>query len=139
MNYLCHDCALRKGLIYNNSSTNLTGSRYQLEKYIKHTSPTRNYDINSIFVINKYDKYREYIVNAEHSGSVEIDDQNRVNIIWVAGEKTGAVYKNGNHEFDHNSIKVVLNSFPGKIHALTTGSNGFCSENCIECGRIIIR
>jgi hypothetical protein len=47
------------------------------------------------------------MVNSICSGSVEIDNQGRMNIVWLAGEKTGTTYLNGSFLTDNNSVKVV--------------------------------
>jgi hypothetical protein len=47
--------------------------------------PSTTYKINSIFNTNDYDKFKNYIIDTIHSGSVEIDSCGRMNIVWIAG------------------------------------------------------
>jgi len=86
--YYCHKCAEILDLLPANTELNYTGSIVQLDKFIKHTMPTASYKINSVFQTNDYDQFKNYMVNSICSGSVEIDNLGRMNIVWVAGEKT---------------------------------------------------
>ncbi|HAQ71563.1 MAG TPA: hypothetical protein DCR48_11370 [Flavobacteriales bacterium] len=90
--YYCHKCAEIIDLLPANTELNYTGSIVQLDKFIKHTMPTASYKINSVFQTNDYDQFKNYMVNSICSGSVEIDNLGRMNIVWVAGEKTGTTY-----------------------------------------------
>lgn len=137
--YYCHECALKLGLITNHDNTNFTGSfSPQLEKFIKHTQPLHYYNINSIFDKIDYLDYKDYIVNTLASGSVEIDNKNRTNIVWVAGKTTGVAIINNQLDIPVDAVKVVLQDDVLKIHAFATGSLGLRQETCIECGCIIV-
>jgi hypothetical protein len=86
--YYCHDCAIRLKEWIPATPTNLTGTYYQLEKYIKHTSPITSYNFNSIFTDPASATYSNFIVSAVASGNLEIDDLGRKNLVWVASAHT---------------------------------------------------
>jgi hypothetical protein len=56
MKNYCHDCAIRKGLINPIDSTtiSLTGTSYQLEKFVKHTAPLQYGGVVSVFFWQDY-------------------------------------------------------------------------------------
>lgn len=136
--YYCHKCAALKGYFSNYYSSEPVGSTYQLDKFIKHTTPDPNYRSNSVFNSPSTDVYKKYIVNASCSGSVEIDDYGRKNTIWVAGENVGALHQNGIPILPHDSVKVVLSTDPNKIHGYSVNSEDFSTQVCIECGTTTI-
>jgi len=74
--FFCHSCSV-SGLVTPAMPTSLTGTSYQLEKFIKHTAPTVTYPINSIFDDPTYDTYSGYIVTGTISGLLEIDNYGR--------------------------------------------------------------
>jgi len=137
--YYCHECAIKLNLLSNNYPvTNFTGSSEQLRKFIKHTTPTQSYDINSIFNDKTYSNYKDYIVNTLASGSVEIDDKNRKNIVYCAGKNIGFTYISGSIQIPTDAVKVVLYHNSYKIHSYPTGSAGFVNNVCDNCGKNII-
>lgn len=138
--YYCHECSIKLKLLNDKYPiTNFTGSSEQLEKFIKHTSPTQSYDINSIFNDKSYDNYRDYIVNTLASGSVEIDNQNRKNIIYCAGKNIGFTNISGSIQIPTDAVKVVLYQNDYKVHSYPTGSAGFVNVLCDNCGKNIIK
>ena len=132
--YYCHKCAESLGFLPTKIEMNYTGSLVQLDKFIKHTMPSTTYKINSIFNTNDYDKFKNYIIDTIHSGSVEIDSCGRMNIIWIAGEKTGATYINGSFLTDNNSVKVVKSWDCNEIHCFPTSSADLEFKKCSNCG-----
>jgi len=96
MTYYCSDCAAKRGYLQVVDSTNdFTGSigSYLHNKFSKHTTiPIPGIGIVSIFNSSDYDTYKEYILDTSNSGSVEIDDQNRVNVVWVAHKQIGQTF-----------------------------------------------
>src|SRR5690349_21403680 len=94
--HYCHDCALKLGLVvpYDTSVINLTGSIYQLGKFMKHTIPATYAGYLSVFNRPDYADYLSYTVATSVSGSVEIDAQGRTNLIWYAGKHTGMTFEN---------------------------------------------
>lgn len=135
--YYCLKCASELG----HSSPevgNLTGSAYQLNKFVKHTLPEETYNYNSIFDEKDYVSYENYTVNTLNSGSLEIDDQGRKNFVWIADNNVGALYEDGEFEVSNDAIKVVLPYDENKIHSFPTGSAGIKSAECSNCGDPII-
>ncbi|MEI6122331.1 MAG: hypothetical protein WCQ95_01760 [Bacteroidota bacterium] len=138
-NYYCHQCAEILGFLPANNVLNYTGSAVQLDKFIKHTMPTASYKINSIFQSNDYVQYKDYMVNSICSGSVEIDNFGRMNIVWIAGEKTGATYITGSFITDNNSVKVVKSWDCNEIHGYPTSSDDLELKICSNCGRNAVK
>ena len=138
--YYCHTCAAIKGWMTAASPASLTGTEYQLEKYIKHTTASASaaYPIVSIFDNPSYDIYRVHVVNTSASGSLEIDDQGRRNLIWVAGQQVGFTVREGKIVTPDNAVKVVLYNSEWKIHAFPTSSDRFETRRCMECGKLIV-
>ena len=136
--YYCHSCGRSLGHFQNIKTSSLTGSTYQLEKLIKHHFPDSKYPFHSIFNSPSTEMYRNYVVSASCSGGIEIDDKGRRNIIWVAGKKIGASYKNGIFHKPQDAIKVVQSSDPDKIHAFTESSTKFTTQFCSNCGSTVV-
>lgn len=139
--YYCHKCALTLptfSSIVEVDKLNLTGSLYQLSKFIKHTTPKVLLGRISVFDTPKYEGYRDYSVNTSASGSVEVDSNGRTNIIWYAGSNIGVTYNSGRFECDADSIKVVLSHDGNKIHAFPVNSIAYDSKKCKICGKEIL-
>lgn len=112
----------------------LTGTTYQLEKFIKHTAPTGSYPILSVFSDPAYETYRDYVVTTTVSGSAQIDDRGRTNLLWLAGQPVGATFKNGQFVFPTDTILVVWHDDQSKIHAFPVSSTEYGPANCANCG-----
>lgn len=137
--YYCHECSIKMGLLTNEiEKIKPSGTGYQLEKYYKHTVPPECSGTISIFEKDENKKYKEYFINSMASGCVEIDGHGRKNIVWVAGEKQGLMFKDGSLMNDVDCVKVVLPDDPKKIHAFPTGSNSLSTEICTKCGKSIV-
>lgn len=137
--YLCHECAIKKRILNNEiGDFDPSGTKYQLDKFYKHTVPPKCLDTVSIFDISENKKYKKYIVNTLASGCVEFDDQGRKNIVWIAGETQGYMFKNAVLQGDIDGVKVVLPDDPEKMHAFPTGSADLSTKKCMICGRKII-
>ena len=136
--YYCHKCSAELCLLNSIDNLNLTGSSYQLSKYLKHTVPNTQYGLLSVFDSGSYNHYKDYIVNNMVSGSVEIDSKSRTNVIWFAGKNTGVSYLNGNVISSPDTVKVVLSHDNEKIHAYPTSSNDIKQDTCDKCGEMII-
>jgi len=136
--YYCHECSILLGLVTPNLPESLTGTSYQLEKYIKHTAPTGIYPTNSVFDITDYEDYRDFVVTTTVSGTAQVDDYGRVNLFWVAGREIGATYDNGKFILPDDSVFVVLHDQEQFIHAFPVSSSGFHAATCARCGRPII-
>lgn len=136
--YYCHKCSSEKGFLSSVDNFNFTGSSYQLDKFLKHTVPNNQTGLLSVFDSGCYDQYKNHIVNTMASGSTEIDDSNRKNIVWFAGSNKGLSFRDGTLEMATDSVKVVLYDNDYKIHAFPTSSNDIQQMKCEECGNDII-
>ena len=136
--YYCHECAIKRGMLNNEiGDFNPTGTQYQLEKFYKHTVPTKHSDMVSFFDMSDNKKYKDYFLNTLASGSVEIDDKGRKNIVWVAEKEQGYRFTDGKITGD-DGVKVVLADDPEKIHAYPTGSADLSTKKCEICEKDII-
>lgn len=133
----CHSCATHLGLIQPSDFITLTGTSYQLEKYVKHTVPTGTYSINSVFADPTYEKYSQYVVTTMASGSAVVDERGRVNLLWIAGEQTGATYEDDDLVLPTNGVFVVWHEDETKIHAFPVDTTQFTDARCQCCGRQI--
>jgi hypothetical protein len=131
--YYCHLCCRTLGLIAPADASAINASGYVLEKFIKHTAPTGTYPVNSVFDNTDWHKYKDYAVVTAASGCLEIDDQNRKNLIYFAGERTGLRYDNGQFTCPCSGVKLVraenvtrLHPFPSDFHPE--------SRQCANCG-----
>ncbi len=133
----CLECTTTLGLVNPAVPISLTGTSYQLAKFIKHTAPTGTYPTNSVFDTTDYDAYRDYIVTTTVSGSSQIDGYGQVNLFWVAGRKIGATYQDGVFAFPDDAVCVVLHDRDQHIHAYPIASSGFNTTVCAHCGKPI--
>lgn len=122
----------------NPAATWSTGSKEQLEKFVKHTAPTEIYSVNSVFDTEDAAVVRDYVVNTLVSGSVEIDAQGRKNIVWLASERTGVTFYGSNVVAETDAVKVVLHHDAFKIHPYPTGSGEFATAKCAKCGAAVV-
>src|SRR5258708_2639502 len=116
--YYCHVCGQALCLIkpIDIYGINMTGNypsqpytpRTPLEKYFKHTNYTGQSGIVSVYNTPDYETYRQYGINTYLSGCVEVDHENRTNLLWYAGKDIGLRYKNGAIEWPEDTVKLVL-------------------------------
>ena len=133
--YYCHECSVLLGILPGKiDDFNPTGSIKQLEKYYKHTVPSNDRGINSIFDLTDNKKYKDYLINTLVSGSVEIDEKDNTNVVWIAGRKTGFTLKNGKFYCKDDSVKVVYHDDKIRIHGFPTGSAKISEGFCLMCG-----
>jgi hypothetical protein len=133
--YYCRQCYTSLELLPHQApSASLTGTHYQLERFIKHTDPTGTYSINSVFDDPTYSAYRDYIVTGTMSGFLEVDDRNRNNLIWYAGKSTGIEYQDGVFSAPTNGVKIVLSHDETRIHAFPIASQPNLINYCQNCG-----
>jgi hypothetical protein len=138
--YYCHECAFKLGFIGTIPSTiNVLGSTYQVDKFIKHTIPSTIHNFASIFTDPSTLTYQGYVVNAHASGSYEIDDSGRGNIILVAGPSVGAAYNKGTFVAPQDAVRIVLSSDPLRLHAFPVYSTNLSSVACENCSNPIIK
>jgi len=134
--YYCHNCGAP--IFGAPMTSNILGSTYQLNKFMKHTIPSTGYDLNSIFSDPSTTKYQNYIVSASCSGSYDLDDMGQTNILWVAGRQIGAQLDHGNFILPEDSIKIVLYSDLQRIHAYPVSCTGFSTGTCEVYGKPIV-
>jgi hypothetical protein len=116
----------------------LARTQYQLQKFIKHTTPENLAGLVSVFENPTYKQYKVYTVNTSASGSVEIDDRGRTNVVWYAGNDIGITYQNGSFVTTSDTVKVVLHSNAYKIHSFPVDSFVYEKKKCEKCGRDIL-
>jgi hypothetical protein len=106
--YFCHECARASGRLPSLPPT-LTGSVYQVDKFLKHTRVPSVSDagVVSVFDNPDHDYILNYAITASVSGTLQIDDHGRENMIWIAGERTGWRYEDGRLVQPENAVKLV--------------------------------
>ena len=114
---------------------NLTGTNYQLEKYIKHTKPPTQKGLITILENPDYESYRGYIVTGTISGMLQIDNRDRKNFIWYGGYQTGFEYIDGNYVAPVSGIKIVCPEDDQHIHAYPVAGISGLIYNCTLCGK----
>jgi hypothetical protein len=139
MKHYCHQCAIRLGLIapIDPITQNITGSQYQFEKFVKHTAPTNYKGLLSVFFTQDFPQYQNYTINGTVSGSLQIDDLNRKNLIWYAGRDVGITYENGLYKVPNDAVKVVLSDISTGIHAFPVNFELQYVERCLSCDRVL--
>jgi len=107
---------------------------------MKHSMPPplSGGSIVSVFSIADYPTYRDYVVNAMASGSTEVDDQGRRNVVWYAGKNIGVTYSGSAFTASSDTVKVVLAHDSTKVHAFPVESGPLRMEKCADCDRDII-
>jgi hypothetical protein len=134
--YYCRSCAIASGLIDRSllPSVNATGSPYQVDKFLKHTQTGYyGHGAVSLFDNPSYDTYKGYVISASLSGSLEVDDQNRRNLVVWAGQKIGVYYDPilGTVIYPESGVKLVLQQESGSFHAFTC--NPPTGSTCSVC------
>jgi hypothetical protein len=137
MKYYCPECAVHLNLVnpIDAATQNLTGSNYQLEKFVKHTAPIEYHGLISGFFWQDYPLYRDFTISGSIAGIVQIDDQNRRNLIWYAGRDIGITYENGTYKLPNDAVKVVLSDNPTGIHAFPVNFELQYATLCLRCAR----
>jgi hypothetical protein len=138
---LCHQCGISQGLIspHPDETLNLTGTTYKYDKYMKHTAPHNQPGFISVFDDPTYEAYRNYYINASYSGCVEIDDNNRVNIVWYAGEENGVSEDEGVPIINTDSVKIVLFDDRNRVHCYPVASGTtLAATSCELCGSPVV-
>lgn len=135
--YYCHQCSISGSLVTPANPSSLTGTHYQLGKFIKHTSPTASYNLNSVFADPTYQAYSGYVVNTIASGLLEVDNQGCKNLIWFAGSQNGVEYRSGLFTAPTKGVKVVWPESDSKLHAFPIAASPQRIEGCFSCGKQI--
>ncbi len=92
----------------------------------------------SVFDDSTYDAYANYSVDTAVSGSVEIDDANRRNIVWVASKQVGQLFVGGVLQGGVDAVKLVLLQDATKVHTYPTSSADIHASSCADCGTSIL-
>lgn len=139
MKSYCHSCAIASGIVKPSIQSNLSGTSYQLDKFLKHTAPAAAYwGINSVFDDPSFESYKNYIVTTQASGTAQIDDRGRINMVWYAGSGIGAVHQGGEFKISATAVKLVLPNDDSKVHAFPIKlSRALESSKCELCGASI--
>jgi len=133
--YYCHACAR----IESHVSPVIPGSglgpanTYQLEKFMKHTTSTGVYALNSVFNDPSWPTYQNYLVAGAASGCLQIDDVGRKNLLFFAGKETGLTYQSGAYHTSCSGVIVVCSENASKIHAFPSSIPAE-SQVCARCG-----
>jgi len=135
---LCWTYANAEGYLASVQTSNLLGTSYQLDKFVKHTRPTWVIGVNSVFNDPTTSAYQKYIVNSAASGSVATDRWCLVTFVWYAGKMVGATYKNGVYQFSNDAVKIVLPYNAQKVHAYSVSTTGYRALGCAKCTRPIL-
>ena len=136
--HYCHDCSRMSGLItpLPLASGPAPTSGYQLDKYVEHTVSGMTGKLKGIFNSGSWEAYQGYMVDAINSGCLEIDDQNRKNLVILAGKETGVTFQSGEFVAPCSGVKVVLSELSGRIHGFPFDVIKE-SQVCAGCGRRI--
>jgi hypothetical protein len=135
--YYCHECARKHNLIapvLPVSGLVPASGTYSLEHFIKHTVPTKDYALNSVFNDPRWSTYQNYLVAGAASGCLQIDDQGRKNLVFFAGKETGLTFQSGAATISCSGVIVVCSETSGKIHAFPS-SLAAESQVCALCGK----
>lgn len=112
----------------------MTGSAYQLGKFLKHTLPPTAGGAISVFDEPSYEAYASYSIDAAVSGSLEIDDHGRRNITWVASKQVGTLFHGGVLQGGVDAVKIVLPHDALRVHTYPTSSAEIQTATCADCG-----
>ena len=135
--YYCHECAISHSLVTSASPTSLIGTQYQLDKFAKHTALSGSYQVNSVFDDASLAAYAGYVVNTSASGLLQIDSRGRKNLVWFAGSRNGAEYRNGTFVAPTDGVKLVLKQEDSKVHAFPICGSPHRIVKCQSCGRVV--
>ena len=136
--YYCHDCAVINATLRPPpKGEGFTDNGYKLDKYIKHTLPSSSSGYKTVFTGVTSESYQNFIVTAVASGHVQVDRQNRINIVWVGSETTGIALQGGRFVGDMSAVKVVCHSDTNKIHGYPIAVTELKSASCVQCGGTI--
>lgn len=71
------------------------------------------------------------------SGNVQVDGNNRINVVWVGSENTGIARQGGKFVGNTRAVKVVLHFDQNKIHGYPIDISELKTANCVQCGKSI--
>jgi hypothetical protein len=132
--FYCRECGAKNGLLNTATGFNPTGSPYQRVRFIKHTTPTGIYPINSVFDDPSFTGYSGYLASAITLGCLEVDNWGRSNRVWDAGKRVGQTLDPNAAPRPDSAVKAVLPYSPTAVHAFSTASDLISSGRCASCG-----
>lgn len=143
MRNLCNECARKNGLIpsFDTSSTNLTGSNYQLGKFLDHTQTgSRSGGTVSIFNDPGYEQYKNTFFSTLHSGSYHQDANGRESLKFVLSADCGFAWDDLNKQqlYSEDAIRLVCFRDSSKVHHYSQDSSMFQPVSCDNCGETIL-
>lgn len=132
--YYCQSCWRSSGLVNPTPTTNFTATKYQTDKFNKHTRLTASGGPISVYSETGYSNYASRIVSALSSGCLEIDDGGRKNLVILDERQNGMTWNNFQPVATTDATKVVLSEYPQYAHAFPTGSSDVRKAFCEFCG-----
>jgi hypothetical protein len=99
--------------------------------------PTGNYPVNGVFSDPTYAVYSGYIASSLNAGFLEIDNQNRKNLVWYAGKEVGVEIRSGVFTAPAQGVKVVLPEDDSRLHAFPITGNSGTIVHCQYCRKPI--
>lgn len=140
--YYCNTCSQIQGYLRTTGikSINFTGSTYQLTKFYEHTTvgATAAKIVNSVFSNATYVAYRWNNISTLLSGSTEIDNHGRVNLLWATPASNGTTFRNGVFHYHTDLVKVVFPYNQVLVHSYPIRAGRLQSQNCHYCGDSIL-
>jgi hypothetical protein len=134
----CPRCARDLGLKSGIDTSNLLGSTYQQDKFAKHTgtAPATSHPVQSVFDSKTTQYYADCIIEAIENGAVEIDDQQRLNVLFCpsTGSSLGSKFKWGQLASLPDTVLVVNTSASSNIHGFLEDSSKYTHRRCVRCG-----
>jgi hypothetical protein len=116
----------------------LLGTPYQLEKHIKHTVPDAKYDVQSVFNNTSTQVYATSSSRAWAPGRWRWTRAAGVTSSGSQANRPGMLHRRGAPKLAEDSVKVVLTTSTGEIHAFPVSSTGTHSVTCSDCGRLAV-
>jgi len=113
---------------------------YQFDKFLKHTLPSNQPGLVSVFDDPTYPTYENYIISGSSSGSTIVQPDGNISMVWYAGRETGFTYNNGQLIHPNDGVKVVLHDNVFRIHAypVDVAQEIPIIQRCSECGCYIL-
>jgi len=139
----CNKCATARGLIplYDAAAANLTGSKYQLEKFLEHTQTgSRAGAVVSIYSDPSYDSYKNLLFSSILSGSYHQDAGGRESMVFVLGTDCGFSWDDNSKaiRYAEDAVRVVCFRDAAKVHHYSQDSAAFNPARCMDCGAVIL-
>lgn len=129
MMLFCHQCAARRGYMSPTTDLTLTGTTYQLGKYIEHIAGS-----SSVFCDSSFENYKNWTVSTLASGWVSVDERGRRTMVMYAGETVGFCRSEDRFKGFGNCVRVVHYDDGHKIHSFPFKDEFLSRARCESCG-----